>query len=206
MEKVNYSTTLILGLNKYQLIYSSQLYGTNFDVYGKFTIDKTIGEDTCKILHAHFKLLNLKGIIDIGIYGKPFLEIKNVKINNKDVKVIHVELKLQAMSSQKAKDSTDIDIDLESKKIKVDKTLPFLLNRKLVPLAGDLCKNPLVNGVFDVEYFKRDGLQYLRRENYDIPIENYENNTNPVYDNPSVKFDSPGQGLCRQSMLNILVI
>lgn len=158
------------GENIYQPIYSSQLYGTFFIVYANF---ETSEDSDNYFLHKiKLKIINYKGLINLGITGASFYKTEgcdpeNPIINNKNImlnyKGGYIELKVRALYNS----DNDILVDNISEPIKISKNNSYLnVTRKLDQMHGD--DRVFENGVFDNEFFYRDGIEKDEAGNWQI--------------------------------------
>ncbi len=165
---------------RFQYVYSSQLYGTFFNIYGKFNYD----ENSSKLISAQFSIVNYKGAFNIGIKkvnfkGKKLKSIKGyeLEISNKKSKGFDVEKEVHNFkSNDNSVNCISFNIHVQalnknivSKEILINEIIlssdnQFLeIHRKVKPIKRKYANKI----VFDSEYFYRDGLREpleLRRE------------------------------------------
>ena len=153
--------------NRWQTVYSSSLYGTMFSLFGKFDYDET----KLTLNKVLFRIVNYKGLIDLGIVSVEFQpERKLVLINDynpseedpcedtdlpvpKTVRVISVKIQIQALEGYNCK-KTDNTYVLKQD----DLQLPVYLeiDRELLPLVSNKDR---AGSVYDTEHYYRDGLR-----------------------------------------------
>jgi len=131
--------------NCYQVCYSSQLYGTFFSVFAKFDCVKN-GKDYT-LNKIEFKVINYKGILDIGIV--------NVSGFAPGTKNHTIKLEVKAMGGNQ-----DITFNCAGQIVKENDWL--IIERTLLPIHNNT--DPIRNNVFDDEFFYREG---LHNGNYD---------------------------------------
>ncbi len=149
-----FSAHLDFSNNKeYQLVYASQLYCTFFMVYAKIDASLTGNDYTLNSIDLH--LINYKGILDLGIRQAVFEWIQDN--DNPDIYHAKIKIEVQAMYSSSPE-------DCKVKGINTDHTLKprnsyLLVDRRLKPMhpENQNGKVMLVNGVFDSEFFYREG-------------------------------------------------
>ncbi|WP_046758505.1 hypothetical protein [Kordia jejudonensis] len=143
---------------RWQTIYSSVLYGTFFQIYGRFDFDST----TNMLMHVEFKIFNYKGAIDLGLvnvklnYTREYASIYDVPFGFKTIRVLSFDVEIKALHTN---DTIKLDINPTYNLKETDKKSIYLeIDRKLVSLA-----NRGINfgdkGVFDTEFYYRDGLR-----------------------------------------------
>lgn len=134
--------------DRYQLIYTSQNYGTFYGVFGKFSVEA----QTLK--KVDLKLINFKGEVNLGIYHAEFIgfgeeDIERLLTEGIDtVKCGIINLHVRALEVKK--DFTNINISCNLEDLK-DHYLS--IRRSVVPI------NKECSEVFDTEYYYRDGLR-----------------------------------------------
>ncbi len=128
----------------YQAIYASQLYGTFFSVFGKFTCSKS-DKDEYILEKIAFKIINYKGVINLGISNvKGIYEIPND--NGIIQKTINIEV--QALN-------TADEFELDCTGVKLKKNELFIAERTLKPMHNGMALN---NSAFDDEFYYREGM------------------------------------------------
>jgi len=209
--------------DKYQNIYTSQNYDTFFGVFGKFKCDE---ENTGKVLGLDLKLITYKGLYNMEFVSskieKKFINeegnfIKPPQNSNKEG-VIHspiyiVTIGIKAVTSNIPDDHISVSLD----NINFDCITNdlFLFKKDLIALNGDTQEEfetridpndnpddilnhyqPYVNGMFDSEFYYRNGNIVKQRCANDNTIELSKDTV----------FDKDGSPSCRQRFSNIIVI
>ncbi len=194
-EKLDLVTSIDLRNEKteekqvYQLLYGSQLYGTDFDVYAKFEgekitlndgkyegreITKTKGElEAYKTEKISLILLNYKGILNLGFSGKFKFELDPVTAE----KTFYLEVQ---GASANIKDEFTFKKDVAPLIVPKGELVRLLVQRILIPLPDfrillsdvrndseidqrrKLPQHPPVTPLFDSEYFERDGIDLYK--------------------------------------------
>ncbi|MGD1957839.1 MAG: hypothetical protein ACFB2Y_03240 [Fulvivirga sp.] len=152
------SVQLNLHDSSYQLIYTTQLYGTTFSVFANFSVESE-GEDLMRVKEISFIGVNYKGPININIK-----EIEQPEIDENDR--LKITLVLQA---------DDLNVPYTSMiskvvDIQVNKKLDMTIDRDLIPM-NDNFNNTAVpieerafrSGKFDSEFYMRDGIFIVPR-------------------------------------------
>lgn len=130
----------------YQAIYTSQSYGTFYVVYAEFTTEED--NDNYYVKNINLKLVNYKGLINLGIADatfKPILDKDSVS------RGALISLSVKAFEND---NFTISNCDVKHPFPK--KNAQLLVNRNLVAMHAD--KSPLENGLFDEEFYYRDGI------------------------------------------------
>jgi len=171
--------------NRNQFIYGSQLYGTFFGVYAFFKAE-IIGKHEIKINKIVFNILNYKGPIDIGI--------DRAEYNNQD-KIIYLYVK--ALSDPRAQ----FELDLSQASLPltlIKKGHPQFIYgkdhltfyRRLVKIDAN-ARNHTHNGVFDSEFYTRDGIRKIPKIRFD---QLNDEEVISILDNPVNKTQLEDQG------------
>ncbi len=126
----------------YQLIYSSQLYGTFFNLYAKF--DASLNGDIYTIKTISLKVINYKGIVNIGISRASQL-LPDPNDTNGHV----LNLEVQALNG-------NTDVELKNLNYAIKRGENLNVDRKLIPMHTN--GNPMNNSLFDEEFFFREGV------------------------------------------------
>ena len=162
MDKLSISGTVSFKKDcqdRWQTVYTSSLYGTMFSIFGKFTYNEVDGKLLIKL-----KLINYKGIINLGIHSANFqeprkkVEVYESPVDKKIIRVISLKIDLKGIHENKTYD-LEIDPTLSEDDFKNDIYLE--IDRELLPLENDNCQE-LVDDIFDTEFYYRDG----ERPNY----------------------------------------
>lgn len=146
--------------NDYQAIYASQLYGTFFSVFAKFTC-QDIQSDRYIIEKIDFKLINYKGVVNLGISN-----VQGVYNWQDEQGNIHklINLQVQGLNS-------DDEFEFNCSGLELPKSGHqgelFIIQRTLKPMHNS--GSALDKSVFDDEFFYREGLAdatdgFLHRE------------------------------------------
>jgi subtilisin family serine protease len=191
--KFNLTGNVVLSgtANHNQFIYGSQLYGTNFGVFCDFNVGYPDAnkKTECNIIGATASIVNYKGILDLGILGMPTLKLQVYNFGDRKETALVMNIKLQAVVAGKSTYSAKVKID-KTDLIKEEHL--FVVNRDLVRINNDP-KNPIVDGVFENEFYYRDGLRYAERKVTEVPEEYYYNNEeNVTYQNYPLQLNIPG--------------
>lgn len=155
--ELNLSTTIKCTeetKDTWQFVYTSQLYGTFFAVYAKVNADSSKKH----IDKIALKIVNYKGPINIVIHSAMYdSQRTNYSIQDpidghtKNIKIISISLWLTGLiGHSETQKPVEVSCDLGEE-------ITFLeINRKLLPLSQHC--NSVVDGVFDTEFYYRDGL------------------------------------------------
>ena len=157
---MNYYGNIDLKENtKFQFLYGSQLYGTLFGVYGLFTTTSDV--NNYYIEKIEFKVINYKGILDIDLIqvSKP----EWIDTNDNDPKepdaVFAFQIEVQgAKSSNKTITKNYIDGN-HPKGLEVERNSYLHFDRRLKHIHPN--KETILNGIFDSEFYYREGLEPL---------------------------------------------
>lgn len=88
-----------------------------------------------------------------------------------------MDLKLQAIVAGKSSYSQKVIVHKDDL---IKEEHLFVIKRELIRLNED---KPILNGVFENEYYFRDGLRYEERKVTNVPEEYYYRNINETYSN-----------------------
>ncbi|WP_299765410.1 hypothetical protein [uncultured Dokdonia sp.] len=180
--------------NKNQSIYSSNLYKTSFNIYGNFSIN-----NDGTIASIDLQILNYKGIIDLGFDRNEPVTCKYQPIKDDEGNIKHHVIVLNLTLKAVVGGSTDymrpVDIDENLailSEINQNEDLYFQVHRGFNEIwdqsEGD---KSMDKGIFDEEFFYRDGTHFKRRMVTKVPEELYQTHTNRVY--PQIDFlQKPG--------------
>lgn len=136
----------------FQAIYTSQSYGTFYVIYAEFTTEEY--NDNYFIKNINLKLVNYKGLINLGIANATFKPITDDDGNSKGALV---SITIKAFEQE-----TFMVPNCDDSHPFPKKESYLKVNRKLVPMHPD--KSPLENGVFDDEFYYRDGIDARGRK------------------------------------------
>lgn len=195
----------------HQLIYTSQVYGTFFSVYAKFNIDEdqsTINSDldtksSFWVKSIDFEVINYKGLINIGladvILPVHYMDEVNETLNQESQNTIKVfNLVMRGMGGFNQEGTTDgllktsISKDLEME-IKSDDTMYFKRTMKRLHEDG----REVGNGIFDEEFYYREGIPPFKARKEIIPDEAMPNLAN-------IKFRSTSGPMCPENKLWVI--
>ncbi|WP_271782023.1 hypothetical protein [Aquimarina algiphila] len=194
---MDYSSNIILELTnnekepRIQATYASQLYGTFFGVFSRFYVQARKGSNDRVVNKIKFFLVNYKGEKNLKIitpFDKP-------EESDKDdfppgwVIDLKVQHNIDALPIQ---ENVELDLTRFFPKTNgmVVKDGDFItLFRVLIPMNGHIatdCKQPWVdrafnNGVFDSEYFKRDGYYVNKRKEFEYSKDTFMGNQSGSY-------------------------
>lgn len=146
----------------YQFVYGSQLYGTLFGVFAKFTARKSKEKNVYHVTAFSLKLLNYQGVINIGFESNEAV-YKQEKKNERSIE-FNVQGTSRILKTKEAKIEPLIEI-------KQGQPIPITFNRMLYPLPGfDKVRRMPVPGTqrsskdklpelsyFDTEFHYRNG-------------------------------------------------
>ncbi|MEQ9423917.1 MAG: hypothetical protein RJQ09_05835 [Cyclobacteriaceae bacterium] len=144
--------------DNYQVAYSSQVYGTFFSVYARFNKDENVNEDDLEegqfaIASIDFKVINYRGLLDVGITAIKGPGVFAAALNDDHVKLFNIEVQA-GLSNEKHEYNLPTDGLLMKKGeiMFIQRTLKRLHDRP------DRDDRPLSAGIFDSEYFYREGI------------------------------------------------
>lgn len=176
--------------NRFQAVYASQVYGTFFSIFAKFTVEPVlivnenqetvVEEDSVQLTRVDLKLINYKGLFNIELIDEK-LNIQKATETNTNTETLLLNLKVKAATEDNFNTTQEIILDSP---ITINHGTYFSIVRKLLPLSGSFSpERPYVNGVFDNEFYYRDGLaKPVRREVTDIDINTPSPDGKPGYD------------------------
>lgn len=155
--------TLTISLKKedqkrMQLVYASQLYGTFFTVFGSFDLEYH-NDKPVLLKGVCLRLINYKGQINLGLVSvtmDPVLEEIDKQENSKSNEVekeLTIHFRVQALQNN---DVLKYFRFTEPMNIEGLKNLVF--QRELLPIHNVDKMSAVHSGVFDSEFFDRDGL------------------------------------------------
>lgn len=150
----------------YQAIYASQLYGTFFSVFGKFTC-QSVGKDEYTLDKIEFKIINYKGVINLGISNvRGIFDITDT--NGNQFKAMNIEI--QGLNGNE-------EFELDCSGVVLKKNELFITERTLIKMHSGTALN---NGVFDDEFYYREGVANadgLFPEKSPAPMSTFDHNT-----------------------------
>lgn len=160
----------------FQFLYGSQLYGTLFGVYGRFTANKETDEDSKTVYYIEkieFKTINYKGILDINIvdidrvyylpredkdYKMVIASLEKEEEEETDtVAVFRIEVQAHHTSDKNLLTKHYLNENGGSTnglRIKQNQLIHF--DRRLKPIHEP--KKALHDNIFDTEFYFREGL------------------------------------------------
>ncbi len=149
-----------LGL---QEVYSSQNYGTFYSVYLSLESKPGSKPNQIEISNIHFKIVNYKGIINMGI----------VKVGvRKDETEGYLEFEVQVRAMERNREFPLVEPNGDPMEIKIDRSKinRVIITRLLLPMSTNdfnpaLGPNHVNNAVFDDEFYYRDGLTFDSSDN-----------------------------------------
>jgi len=149
----------------FQNIYASQNYGTFFGVFGKFKFNKT----SKKIQELTLQIINYKGLINLEFVDYSLIQYENAAEDN------IIELSVSLKGSLRTSGKEELSISQEDlNALDLNAVDYFIINKSLKALNGDsqeevdarvmngsnqsdLPLDPMSNGVFDEEFYYRNG-------------------------------------------------
>ena len=131
--------------NDYQSIYASQLYGTFFAVYGKFTLQKSTDPKYYLLDTIDLLVINYKGIFNIGISDHKFVydQTNQEAILKLEVRAIYGDktAEVKCKGAQFKKDGNSF--------LYVDRRVQFMHSGR----------EAFKDGIFDEEFYYREGVE-----------------------------------------------
>lgn len=168
--KSEFSSNLCLredDIERYQLIYATQLYGTLFGVFGKFNVVQQ--RNASAINSIEFIGINYKGPVTLSIYPQ-FDKPTYATDSGSNRKMLEMNLYLQAgKGSQQNIDPYVIDLKAlyPGEIFSLENNDYLKIERKLVPMVNNyalpVAERAFSNGQFDSEFYVRDGL-YIKEK------------------------------------------
>lgn len=135
----------------YQEVYASQIYGTFFAVFAKFNDAKKSG-DMCLLSQIDLKVVNYKGVLDIGI-----VKVKNLDDIESEPSVKRLELEMRAMNPEAKQNIPEYEMNFEIQaSFKKGDVIRFERSLRELHDAKDVA---LEHGLFDSEFYYREGLK-----------------------------------------------
>ena len=161
------STVNLSNEKDYQSIYSTQIYGTFFAIYAKFTLSDT-DKDYYTLEKIDLVLVNYKGLINIGLTE---CEYKY----NEDSKSAILKVEVRALHKNKK-----LEVDCGNKKFKRDGTSVLDVDRRVLPMKGG---KTMENEVFDEEFYYREGVENPKNmkegSDYDFEVDSKKRSITP---------------------------
>ncbi len=183
----------------YQNIYASQAYGTFFGIHGKIFRNQNNKVDSIKLILAnykgHYNLLIRTATLSLG--------------SHLNENCLVLKISIQAPISNFRPSDFEVDIEKNASGINLSNVKFFKVERELVSLSGHTynelqkmdCKlhRPIENGVFDHEFFFRNGSLIALRQIGDFNIDKESSDNSKI---------SPRDGnlICRQRLSQLFVL
>lgn len=165
---MEFITKLHLGeeksLNHYQCIYSSQLYGTFFSIFALVDADHTDGDDYYTLKGIDLKIVNYKGIVNIGIVGAELIDSTSTTNGKGDV-IKGKSLLIGVKALEDTPKDVPVVIETDSMEFKIGSEI--LVERFLMPMHK---RTPSKDGTFDSELFYREGLYNPTPNGYEVRL------------------------------------
>lgn len=141
--------------NDKQFIYSSQLYGTFFNIYAQ----PILNENETELITLRLFLINYKGHLNLGLL-KTENESQSIELNEGKVEFkVHVRA-LETINGEEE------SVNLNFNGIRLDEIKEWVVDRELHPIEnGVRSGESTLNQVFDTEFFDRDGIFFTERVN-----------------------------------------
>ncbi|WP_394747123.1 hypothetical protein [Spongiimicrobium salis] len=158
--------------SRFQTVYASQSYGTFYAIFARFTVKDIFEEDSIvkkkKLLErVELKLVNYKGLLNMGLVRETEAD-PNAYEAEAGVKSLLIKVNVKGAAGG---DTTDSDEILFNPPVVIENGMYLSLIRELISLAGEdraeFSENPLnpeIGGVFDQEFYERDGLLVRKKE------------------------------------------
>lgn len=154
MKKTNYLSIIDFSDNEnYQSAYSTQLYGTFFSIYLKL---KTSEKGNHYVIEElNLKLINYKGVIDLGIEDA----VLEYVLADSQYPELWKKLALRVAVKAGSSNNRDFPVSVSDKSNKIVKNGTIDFERYVKPMhGGDRPYQALCNGLFDSEFYYREGL------------------------------------------------
>lgn len=149
----------------YQAIYTSQSYGTFYVVYAEFTTEED--NDNYYVKNINLKLVNYKGLINLGIADATLIPIKDEFSGNSKGALLDLTVKAFEQDTFTVK-----NYDVSHPYPKNDSE--FLVNRELVAMHPN--NSPLEGNIFDEEFYYRDGIDLKGQKGLSLQERKINNN------------------------------
>lgn len=186
---MNYSSNIILKpeFSSIQAVYASQLYGTFFGVFASFHVEESQQDSKVRILKKiDFYLINYKGTLNMSIIDN-FDDPEAIQDAN--IEGFLIKLKVGHHSESRAyQEKVTLDLEPYGGGLEFRENNFLNIERKLIPLAGEGSlleihesdseevirekikynrEKSFHNGLFDSEFFERDGKYVIRKRAID---------------------------------------
>ncbi|MEL6809826.1 MAG: hypothetical protein AAFP76_00635 [Bacteroidota bacterium] len=175
----------------YQAVYGSQSYGTYYSVLAHFNVfDSTDEPGKLRIDDISFELVNYRGPVDLFIANaevklkQKFKDTQGVEMPEKGI-FIQVTVKVNndpSVDTEKPKFVDLTKLYTDSKDRIVDPNSILLVNRELLSINGSTYdqlpmdggatgREAVVNGIFDSEFYVRNGSgNFKKKEKADVDL------------------------------------
>ncbi len=154
---MEFITKIHLGEKKenenYQCIYSSQMYGTFFSIFALVDTSYNDGDDFYTLKGIDLKIINYKGVVNLGIIGAELVDKEFDPDNPNEVTRRLLKIGVKPLLDT----PDDVEVDLKSKNLKCNIGSEILVERFLAPMHNDGSTSE-ANGTFDNELFYREGI------------------------------------------------
>jgi hypothetical protein len=214
---INFNSNIRLTANdnnRYQTVYASQSYGTFYAVFAKFTVLDILDNEgqvvpKKKLLEKiNLKLINYKGLLNISL-EKGSEKDPNAYERRTDSKSLLIKIKVKGAADGELNTEDEI---LFNEPVVIEDGMFVSIIRELLTLSGktneefmdDSENTPFVGGVFDDEFYERDGVLTKKKKEIGFDL------TEDTEDIPGSDFETvinlnwPGK-ICRKgdSRINI---
>jgi hypothetical protein len=151
---------------KYQIVYASQLYDTFFCVFAKLEIENEA------LKSIKLSLVNYKGQINLGMLPGT----KGTWGHSKEGFEFSLHLKGNA-GKHAYNDESEVVVDCKNTPIAALKAEGLVIRRRLHPMhdVSTSLKKQLSKGVFDTEFFQRDGAFVTNKYHLDEIYKKFKN-------------------------------
>jgi hypothetical protein len=158
---VNITTNINLGdPTAHQFIYASQLYQTFFAVSATMTIEDNDKKEPC-LKRMRLSLINFKGHLNLGLLEGT----KSSWYCNPNTKGAMLTLHLQPTKGEHGPIAGKY-MDVDCKMTPLSHLKYFIVNRNLKRYSDKTGLEMLTEGVFDNEFYKRDGLRCIKASTF----------------------------------------
>lgn len=219
MQNFDYTGNIILNEkynNRRQSLYASQSYGTFYSLFGKFEV-KDFSTNSTKLKSLNLELINYKGLLNMEIAGYKL----DSKVLEGDKKVIILTVLIQAATVKRAETVFHIkESDLSS--LEINQEDIFLVRRELLSIYGESKEQldrrvrqnrsgeneplwqPLLGGIFDNEFFYRNGQLLEKRKDGDFALIKSSEASSGINNAPAMIFDGTPSCHMRGSLINLI--